>query len=144
MHCGKCGRQTEDDARFCPACGARLDRQGQPGQGTSSVPESPYHTADGYQSPPQPSYDGPTPHVKNYLVESILCTICCCLPFGIPGIVFAAQVDSKLKSGDVDGARESSEKAKKWTLVSFVLGLIANIIAILLYSTGSVARITWF
>jgi len=28
--------------------------------------------------------------MKNYLVESIVVTICCCLPFGIAAIVFAA------------------------------------------------------
>ena len=32
---------------------------------------------------------------KNWLVESILVTIFCCLPFGIAGIVFASQVNSK-------------------------------------------------
>jgi len=139
MYCDNCGNRVEGDARFCPSCGARLDRQEQPPEG------SPYHTSGEYQAPPQPPYEGgPAPHVKNYLVESILCTICCCLPFGIPGIVFAAQVDSKLKSGDVQGAMESSEKAKKWTLVAFVLGLISNIISIVLYSTGATAGRTWF
>jgi hypothetical protein len=144
MYCGKCGSQVEDDAKFCPSCGARIDRQGQSEEIASDIPDSPYHTSGGYQSSSQPPYDGgPTPHVKNYLVESILCTICCCLPFGIPGIVFAAQVDSKLKGGDVDGAIEASEKAKKWTLISFILGLISNIISITLYSTGAIAN-TWF
>ena len=144
MYCGKCGNRVDDDARFCPSCGARLDRQGQSGDGASAAPESPYHTSGEYQEPPQPPYGGPTPHVKNYLVESILCTICCCLPFGIPGIVFAAQVDGKLKAGDVQGAIESSEKAKKWTLVSFILGLISNVISLILYGTGTVAGRTWF
>jgi len=145
MYCGQCGSRVEEGARFCPACGARLDRQDRPPEGASTLPDSPYHTSGGYQAPPETSYGGgPTPHVKNYLVESILCTICCCLPFGIPGIVFAAQVDSKLKTGDVEGAIESSEKAKKWTLLSFVLGLIANIISIILYSTGTIAGNAWF
>lgn len=142
MHCGHCGKQVEDDARFCPSCGARMDGQEPPEEGGATAPESPYHTSGGSQAPPRTSYDGPAPHIKNYLVESILCTICCCLPFGIPGIVFAAQVDSKLKGGDVEGAIESSEKAKKWTLVSFVLGLIANIIAII-SSAGNIGD-TWF
>src|SRR5438128_1439779 len=35
-------------------------------------------------------------HVPNYLVQSILCTLFCCLPFGIVAIVYAAQVNSKV------------------------------------------------
>jgi hypothetical protein len=52
--------------------------------------------------------------VPNYLVQSILVTICCCVPLGIPAIVYAAQVNSKLVAGDVTGAMESSSKAKMW------------------------------
>ena len=66
---------------------------------------------------------------KNYLVESILVTIFCCLPFGIAGIVFAAQVNSKFESGDIEGAIKSSEEAKKW----MKWGLISSLIVIILY-----------
>jgi len=50
---------------------------------------------------------------KNYLVQSILVTIFCCLPLGVVGIVFAAQVNSKFAAGDVDGANQASADAKK-------------------------------
>ena len=50
------------------------------------------------QAPP-PSSTPP----KNWLVESILVTIFCCLPFGIAGIVFASQVNSKWAAGDYNG-----------------------------------------
>lgn len=66
---------------------------------------------------------------KNYLIESILVTIFCCLPFGIAGIVFASQVNSKYSSGDIDGAIKASEDAKKW----MKWGLISGIIVIVLY-----------
>ncbi|GGK59327.1 MULTISPECIES: CD225/dispanin family protein [Flavobacteriaceae] len=66
---------------------------------------------------------------KNYLVESILVTIFCCLPFGIAGIVYASQVNSKYASGDYEGAKKSSEEAKKW----MKWGLIAGIIVAVLY-----------
>lgn len=66
---------------------------------------------------------------KNYLVESILVTIFCCLPFGIAGIVFASQVNSKYASGDYEGALKASEDAKKW----MKWGLIAGIIVVVLY-----------
>jgi hypothetical protein len=72
-----------------------------------------------------PSVAGqPRAQVPNHLVPAILCTIFCCLPFGIPAIVFAAQVNSKLQAGDVSGAMESSRKAKTWCWIAFWLGMI--------------------
>ncbi len=62
--------------------------------------------------------------LPNYLVQSILCTIFCCMPFGIPAIVYAAQVNSKVAAGDLAGATESSQKAKMWCWISFGLGLV--------------------
>ncbi|WP_315863378.1 CD225/dispanin family protein [Thermosynechococcus sp. QS41] len=46
------------------------------------------------------------------MVPAILSTICCCLPFGIVAIIFAAQVNSRLAVGDRAGALEASNKAK--------------------------------
>ena len=40
----------------------------------------------------------------SYLLPAILCTLFCCLPFGIAGIVFAAQANSKAQQGDLNGA----------------------------------------
>jgi hypothetical protein len=60
---------------------------------------------------------------KNWLAESILVTIFCCLPFGIVGIVFAAQVNSKYDAGDYTGAQNASRDAGKWTKVSFFVGI---------------------
>ncbi len=70
-----------------------------------------------YQSPLQP------PQPKNWLDESILVTLFCCLPFGIAGIVFAAQVSSKYVSGDYEGALQASREAAKWTKIGFFIGL---------------------
>jgi hypothetical protein len=65
----------------------------------------------------------PTPRPKNWLVESILCTVFCCMPFGIAGIVYAAKVDSYYNNGDYRAAQQASDDAKKWTMVSLWLGL---------------------
>ena len=74
-----------------------------------------------------PAMSSMQPSVPNYLWQSIVCTVCCCLPFGIAAIVFAAQVNGKLAAGDVAGAMESSRKARLWCWISFGLGLIANL-----------------
>jgi hypothetical protein len=74
----------------------------------------------------------PQPKPKNWLVESILATIFCCLPFGVAGIVFAAQVNSKYQNGDYAGALQASKEAGRWTRISFFIG-IAMIIAWLIF-----------
>jgi hypothetical protein len=71
------------------------------------------------QFPPQP----PTTQPKNWLVESILVTIFCCLPFGIAGIVFASQVSSHWARGDYAAAQQASQDAGKWTKIGFFVGL---------------------
>ena len=63
----------------------------------------------------------------NYLVPAILCTLFCCLPFGIAGILFAVQANSKVQQGDIDGAAVAASKAKLMCILSFVLGLISLI-----------------
>ena len=73
---------------------------------------------------------------KNYLIESILVTMCCCQPFGIVGIVFASQVNSKYAAGDYLGAQQASNDAKKWIAWGFASGLV--IIVITLFLQGAV------
>jgi hypothetical protein len=58
---------------------------------------------------------------KNWLVESILATIFCCLPLGIVGIVYATQVNGKFAAGDYEGALASSKEAARWTKLSFLI-----------------------
>lgn len=85
----------------------------------------------------QPQTGGTPPiRPKNWLVESILVTIFCCLPFGIAGIVFASQVNSKYDAGDFVGADRASKQAKTWTLVSFIIGIASLLIwAIIAFTT---------
>jgi hypothetical protein len=74
--------------------------------------------------------------VPNYLVQAILVTIFCCLPFGIASIVFAAQVNGKLDAGDYAGAQATSNKAKTWAWVSFGLGLAPLLVVVLVALFG--------
>jgi hypothetical protein len=65
----------------------------------------------------------PAATVPNYLVFAILATVFCCLPAGVPAIVYAAQVNGKLQMGDVAGAQVASNNAKLWCMISAGLGL---------------------
>ena len=42
--------------------------------------------------------------IPNYLWQSIIVTLLCCLPLGIPAIIYATKVHTKLLQGDVAGA----------------------------------------
>lgn len=54
--------------------------------------------------------------VPNYLWQSIVVTVLCCLPFGVVSIVHAAKVDSLVAQGDIVGATAASQSAKKWAI----------------------------
>lgn len=89
---------------------------------------------------PPPQYQPPAPYQaqgarpQNYLIWAILTTLFCCLPLGIVSIVFAAQVDGKLASGDYAGAVASSENAKRWAIIAAVSGVVLLILYIIFVS----------
>ena len=66
-------------------------------------------------------------------MESILATLFCCWPFGIPAIVNAARVESRFYRGDLEGSEQASAKAKQWTLTCFWVGIGCYVLYILLY-----------
>ncbi|MDR1681420.1 MAG: CD225/dispanin family protein [Prevotellaceae bacterium] len=68
---------------------------------------------------------GPMP--PTYLWQSIVVTIICCLPLGIPAIVYAAQVEKYFMNGDINAAHRSSRYAKNFTVASLITGLVVYI-----------------
>ena len=48
-------------------------------------------------------------------------------------IVYAAQVNGKLAAGDVAGAQESADKAKKWAMWSAIAWLILVVLYVLFF-----------
>jgi hypothetical protein len=73
------------------------------------------------------------PMPPTYLWQSIVVTILCCLPLGIPGIVYASQVENRWRSGDIDGAMRSSNNAKNFTLWGFIIGIVVGLGYIIFY-----------
>ena len=70
---------------------------------------------------PPPS-SGTHDKVPNYLIPAIISAICC-LPLGVVSIIFAAQVNGKVATGDFDGALNASKKAKMFSYIAIGLGL---------------------
>ena len=82
-----------------------------------------------------------------YLVLSIIVTVLCCLPFGIPGIVFASKARNQLTLNDIPGAQDALKKAKLFTWLGFGLGLVVIIVSVVLYGAFVAAiinRATYF
>jgi hypothetical protein len=110
MYCGNCGSKNDDNAYNCLKCRQVLQQTG------------------GSKKPHQ--------RIPNYFALSIFITFFCCLPLGIPAILYSAQVNGKIQAGDIQGAMESSRRAKMWCLLSFGVGLVA-IILFFLYRFGT-------
>lgn len=70
---------------------------------------------------------------KNWLVESILVTLFCCLPLGIVGIINAAGVEGKFAQGDIEGANRAAQTAKTMVLISALVGVLGVFLYIVLF-----------
>ena len=80
--------------------------------------------------------------VQNYMIPAILSTIFCCVPLGVVSIVFAAQVNSKVASGDMAGALESSKKAKMFMFIAVGLGVLTYGIVIVCWLIFGIAALS--
>jgi len=95
-----------------------------------STPPPPSQTTQTtYSSPGMGNIPNKPP--KTWLVESILVTLFCCLPFDIAGIIFASRVESKFYAGDYAGAWQASQDAGRWTRIGFFLGLAVLILYVI-------------
>ena len=104
MVCPNCGTSNDDNAWKCIQCQAVL------------------------QQAPVVAAATPPTVIPNYLWQAIACTACCCIPLGIPAIVYAAQVNTKVAQGDIAGATTSSNNAKLWCWIAFGAGLASSLI----------------
>ena len=170
MHCTQCGQELAEGSAFCPNCGAPIGAMPPQSESTAQptadpIPEVYAQQQDSWQQenayqnpqpqgayqqqyqqqpqqPPYQPYQG-TPTVKStaYLVWSILVTLFCCLPFGIPAIVFAAKISSCNERGDYPGAEEAARKAKIWTIVSAVVGFVLLLVLVVIYGSLIISMI---
>lgn len=86
-------------------------------------------------TPPPPPTSAPA-NVPNYLVPAIL-SLLCCWPLSIVAIIFAAQVNGKVASGDIQGAMDASKKAKLFSFLAIGLGLAGGLIWLIVTVLGA-------
>jgi hypothetical protein len=112
-----------------PELSAIIPSQQPPVMGQQPVyPQSPYQT---------PMTVGN--EIPNYLWQSIVVTVLCCWPLGIPAIVYAAKVDGMKARGDIRGATEASANAKKWCIISLAAWGVLIVLYLLLFVGGMIA-----
>lgn len=78
------------------------------------------------------------PEPPTYLALSILCTLLCCLPFGIVAIIMSAGVSSAYNRGDYQTAKRKSDAARNWIIASAVCGVIGMALYLVVYAPFAV------
>ncbi len=84
---------------------------------------------------PPPSPTAAPANIPNYLILAIL-SLFCCWPLSIVAIIFAAQVNGKVASGDIQGAMDASKKAKLFSFIAIGIGLGLGLIYLVLMVLG--------
>ncbi|KAK3612498.1 hypothetical protein CHS0354_024468 [Potamilus streckersoni] len=65
---------------------------------------------------------------QDYINRAIFATLCCFWPTGICAIIKACDARQALARGDVASARESSESARKLTMISIIAGVLSIVV----------------
>lgn len=81
---------------------------------------------------PPPSPTAAPANIPNYLIPAIL-SLFCCWPLSIVAIIFAAQVNGKVASGDIQGAMDASKKAKLFSFIAIGIGLALGVVYLLIF-----------
>jgi hypothetical protein len=119
VQCPRCLAVTDDSAAYCSQCGFSLTGGGPRGDAAGPHAEA--------------SYAQGQPEFNDHLLGSILVTIFCCLPLGIPAIVFAADARTKFADGNYSLARRSANTANTFITIAFWLGFVNGIIYFFIY-----------
>lgn len=111
---------------------------GQPGEQNQSgnyTQSGNYNQSGNYSQPGHydqygNTYQNPAEMINTtpYLVFAILTTICCCIPLGIPAIIFASKINAAQLQGHYDEARDCAKKAKLFSILAAVLGILFSVI----------------
>lgn len=130
MNCTRCGATLPDNATFCINCA-------NPNPSMPQAPPPAGYAPPGY-GPPPPGY-GPAPNIPDYLVWSILMTLCCCPLFGVISIVFSVMTMSDKNNGRYDSAVKNSQTAKNMLIIGLIGGIIVNILVIVIQVLATAA-----
>ncbi|MDE5705561.1 CD225/dispanin family protein [Muribaculum sp.] len=90
--------------------------------------QQPQYQQPQYQQQGQQPYQQPILPPDNYLAWAVVVTILCCVPFGIVAIIKAASVNGLWNTGNYDKAYEASASAKKWIIITVIVGIVSQLL----------------
>lgn len=97
---------------------------------------------------PKPDPSAPPPiqpvagmTVPDYLVFSIIALFCCAWPLAIPAIYFGVKTTSARNAGDMDRAKQASQRARLFLILSAVFGLVVWAYVAYVLATTDVSQI---
>ena len=120
--CDSCGTEYSDEAAFCPACGKPM------ADSAKAEAEEVVFSVGGMQAA-----RAIPPKIESHLVKAIISALCCCLPFGIAAIVYAAQVGPNLNANNLNAALEASRKANLWSNLAIGMSVILQVLWFVFY-----------
>lgn len=78
---------------------------------------------------------------NNNLVLAIVCTVCCCLPLGVVGIIKASKVNGLYLAKQYEAAELAAQEAKKWSMIGIIAGAVIMVIYFIFYAIVGVAAL---
>lgn len=126
-----------------PQAGAQIP-SGEPyvySQPTQQIPPQYAYNApqQGFNGAQQPPNGAKLINGTTYLVFAILITVMCCLPFGIPAIIYATKIDKLQAIGDFVGAQAAAKSSKMWSIIGGISLVLLVIVYIVLMVLGFAA-----
>ena len=99
------------------------------------------------QTSEKPAYMADAP--STWLWQAIVVTFLCCMPFGIPAIVYAVKANAAWFAKAYHNYQEYSRKARTWTLVTLCVGigfwvLYLSFYAVLFSKLGDLSELAKF
>lgn len=146
MICKKCYTNNEDGAKFCLGCGEKLEEttqtvsnpnvqstvannQGQTTNNTnySNAQNSNVNNNVQYNNAQNVQNDGSIPvyNQTSAIIACVVSVLCCSgmigLIFAILSLVEGGKVKDFVRQGDINGAWEKLNQAKKWNKISWIV-----------------------
>ena len=114
--CSNCGKQLEENAKFCPACGTKTETSGE-------TAEIPVEQAFATETPAPAKASGKLD--LQMLIYSIINTVILCLPLGIASLILT------ILAKDAPTAEEEAKKLKTAKTCNIIGTLIACTIVLI-------------